>query len=472
MRSRRRWRAVVSAFSRPVTAIGLVTIVAAWAVGLTGLSMPLWAHALPAGDGTWPGIPSRRRVAGAVRDLRRCRAPLRSVDRPWLGRCLRRARRSWLGPSERRSSRSASRRSRSRTRVVDAADEERRRIERDLHDGAQQRLVALAVDLGRARARLRSTRRTAGASASSPAAHEEAKQALAEIAGSGPRASTRGAHRPRSRRRAVRDSRRAARFRSPSTPRAGRHAVLGARGGHRVLRRRGGADQRRQARVALRRPAGRAHLASPGRGCASRSRRRSRRRRRGRAGPARAGGPGRRARRQLTWSAQPGGRTVVAAELPCGRQWSPRLMLLREGAAPRLLDRRRARHRRARSETPTAAARGRAARRRRLDLVDHRRPDAADAHRRGPARRARDPQRSARRRRSSCSRSTSRSATPPTCSPADGAGSATCSRTGSPTSSEFLDALRRVADGRHRARPGGRRAAAGSRRGSAIRSPS
>jgi signal transduction histidine kinase len=33
----------------------------------------------------------------------------------------------------------------SRARVVVAADEERRRIERDLHDGAQQRLVALAV---------------------------------------------------------------------------------------------------------------------------------------------------------------------------------------------------------------------------------------------------------------------------------------------------------------------------------------
>ena len=40
----------------------------------------------------------------------------------------------------------------SRERVVDAAEAERRRIERDLHDGAQQRLVALAMDLGRAKA--------------------------------------------------------------------------------------------------------------------------------------------------------------------------------------------------------------------------------------------------------------------------------------------------------------------------------
>lgn len=37
---------------------------------------------------------------------------------------------------------------RSRRRVVEAGDEERRRIERDLHDGAQQRLVALGVQLG------------------------------------------------------------------------------------------------------------------------------------------------------------------------------------------------------------------------------------------------------------------------------------------------------------------------------------
>ncbi len=35
----------------------------------------------------------------------------------------------------------------SRVRIVQAADEERRRIERDLHDGAQQRLVALALQL-------------------------------------------------------------------------------------------------------------------------------------------------------------------------------------------------------------------------------------------------------------------------------------------------------------------------------------
>ncbi len=42
----------------------------------------------------------------------------------------------------------------SRVRIVAAADAERRRIERDIHDGAQQRLVALALELRRAQRRL------------------------------------------------------------------------------------------------------------------------------------------------------------------------------------------------------------------------------------------------------------------------------------------------------------------------------
>jgi signal transduction histidine kinase len=42
----------------------------------------------------------------------------------------------------------------SRRRIVAAGDEERRRIERDIHDGAQQRLVALALELRAAQLRL------------------------------------------------------------------------------------------------------------------------------------------------------------------------------------------------------------------------------------------------------------------------------------------------------------------------------
>ena len=40
----------------------------------------------------------------------------------------------------------------SRARVVTAADETRRRIERDLHDGTQQRLVSLGLELRAAEA--------------------------------------------------------------------------------------------------------------------------------------------------------------------------------------------------------------------------------------------------------------------------------------------------------------------------------
>jgi signal transduction histidine kinase len=43
----------------------------------------------------------------------------------------------------------------SRVRIVEAADAARRRLERDLHDGAQQQLVSLALDLRMLRARVR-----------------------------------------------------------------------------------------------------------------------------------------------------------------------------------------------------------------------------------------------------------------------------------------------------------------------------
>jgi signal transduction histidine kinase len=67
----------------------------------------------------------------------------------------------------------------SRAGVVDAADAERRRIERDLHDGAQQRLVSLAMNLGIAREGL--TDMPDEARKVIEDAHEEAKAALAEL---------------------------------------------------------------------------------------------------------------------------------------------------------------------------------------------------------------------------------------------------------------------------------------------------
>jgi signal transduction histidine kinase len=67
----------------------------------------------------------------------------------------------------------------SRARVVDAAEAERRRIERDLHDGAQQRLVSLAMNLGRARARYDDDPEAARVLLDE--AHADAKHALVEL---------------------------------------------------------------------------------------------------------------------------------------------------------------------------------------------------------------------------------------------------------------------------------------------------
>jgi signal transduction histidine kinase len=66
-----------------------------------------------------------------------------------------------------------------RARIIAAADAERRRIERDLHDGAQQRLVALSLTLGMAESRLRTD--PAGAAPLVSQAREEARLAVQEL---------------------------------------------------------------------------------------------------------------------------------------------------------------------------------------------------------------------------------------------------------------------------------------------------
>ncbi|MET8155266.1 sensor domain-containing protein [Sphaerisporangium sp. NPDC005289] len=67
---------------------------------------------------------------------------------------------------------------RSRARLVDAFESERRRIERDLHDGAQQRLVSLTMKLGLA---LLDLPPGSPAAVQIDQAHGEAKRALAEL---------------------------------------------------------------------------------------------------------------------------------------------------------------------------------------------------------------------------------------------------------------------------------------------------
>ncbi|MEV0054435.1 sensor domain-containing protein [Saccharopolyspora shandongensis] len=68
--------------------------------------------------------------------------------------------------------------SRSRARLVDAFEVERRRIERDLHDGAQQRLVGLTLKLGLARLDVPAD---SSVHQNVSAAHDEAKQLMAEL---------------------------------------------------------------------------------------------------------------------------------------------------------------------------------------------------------------------------------------------------------------------------------------------------
>ncbi|MFE9537440.1 sensor histidine kinase [Streptomyces sp. NPDC006691] len=80
----------------------------------------------------------------------------------------------FLGPSEREvMRRRIDQLSASRAGIVEAVDAERRRIERDLHDGLQQRLVAMAMLMGRARRN--------GSDELYAQAHEEAQRALDEL---------------------------------------------------------------------------------------------------------------------------------------------------------------------------------------------------------------------------------------------------------------------------------------------------
>lgn len=96
--------------------------------------------------------------------------------------------RSLLGPN-RRSALAAEvqRLSAARMLAVESAESERRRIERDLHDGLQPKLVSLALDLGLAKARLE--RDPDAAEALIDRAHEEAKTTIEDL-----RALVRGIH--------------------------------------------------------------------------------------------------------------------------------------------------------------------------------------------------------------------------------------------------------------------------------------
>ncbi|MFJ2270744.1 sensor histidine kinase [Streptomyces sp. NPDC087849] len=95
-----------------------------------------------------------------------------------LGALDARLAREHFGPSERELlERRIAELAASRAEVLRAVDAERRRIERDLHDGVQQRLVALAMLLGRARR----NRTPEQAGLLLQQAHQESQEVLTEL---------------------------------------------------------------------------------------------------------------------------------------------------------------------------------------------------------------------------------------------------------------------------------------------------
>ncbi|MGO4461497.1 histidine kinase [Streptomyces sp. M-16] len=162
----------------PLVATGAALLVLGWAVGAAAASVYAWAWMLPRepfGPPTgWQNQYDTITVLGA----------LLLLAVPWAAAALTRldsvAAAALLGPNRARElERRVEDLAESRAGVLDAADLERRRIERDLHDGAQQRLVSLAMNLGIARATLPDL--PPEAKAVIDEAHREAKEAIEEL---------------------------------------------------------------------------------------------------------------------------------------------------------------------------------------------------------------------------------------------------------------------------------------------------
>jgi signal transduction histidine kinase len=156
---------------------GVVCVVALWLIDLAvvGLSLAIpsgLAVAFTRSAGAGRGVQAAM-LAAAVLSLPVAAYPLTA----WAGARSALAR-AILTPREAELDERLVEVTRSRARLVDAFDVERRRIERDLHDGAQQRLVALTVALGLARLDLPPD---STAAAQVDQAHQQAKQALTEL---------------------------------------------------------------------------------------------------------------------------------------------------------------------------------------------------------------------------------------------------------------------------------------------------
>jgi signal transduction histidine kinase len=184
------WSEIGYALLRLPVSVAAVSIsILAWSFGLVLLVLPAYAWSLPDGGPTLGDVVLHTRAeltASAMIGV------LILLAAPQLTRGLAVAdtalARLLLGPRRDLAARVVELEN-SRERVVDAAETERRRIERDLHDGAQQRLVALAMELGRAKARFADDIDAARELVDQ--AHVQAKEALTEL-----RNLVRGVHPP------------------------------------------------------------------------------------------------------------------------------------------------------------------------------------------------------------------------------------------------------------------------------------
>jgi signal transduction histidine kinase len=163
----------------PVSCITAFITIGVWSLGLVMLMLPVYGGLLPGGGpivaGTVHSGPLPQVVSVVVGLLLLVAAPpvtrgLAAVDVALAQRLL--------APPRDLAARVAELEV-SRERVVDAAETERRRIERNLHDGAQQRLVALTMELGRAKAKFADD--VDAARELVDGAHAEAKAALTEL---------------------------------------------------------------------------------------------------------------------------------------------------------------------------------------------------------------------------------------------------------------------------------------------------
>ena len=172
----------------PVSAVALTVSVSFWSAGLVMLALPFYNKYLPAGGAELGGTVLRGTSVTVTSALGLVVLIVAAQVTRGFAIADAAMSRRLLGPRSDLAAR-VTELEISRERVVDAAEEERRRIERDLHDGAQQRLVALAMELGRAQAKF--TDDPDGARKLVDQAHAQAKEALTEL-----RNLVRGVHPP------------------------------------------------------------------------------------------------------------------------------------------------------------------------------------------------------------------------------------------------------------------------------------